>query len=181
MALEEAKSGAEDARDEALRQVQHLQHELTHAQSTAAKHEREMLQVRPQKMPVTACIGNQRSPAGSTSDGWAGICLGDASMYLVPLKVKLQHVLQSESAELREALADARKEISHVHAAAAAELAAVRRKDEEASQVARLLRVLQASACNCVHPPRKGRYYASMQHVMVCFLMSEAGTHGVKP
>ena len=45
MALEEAKSGAEDARDEALRQVQHLQHELTHAQSTAAKHEREMLQV----------------------------------------------------------------------------------------------------------------------------------------
>lgn len=50
MALEEAKSGAEDARDEALRQVQHLQHELMHAQSTAAKHEREMLQVRPQSL-----------------------------------------------------------------------------------------------------------------------------------
>ena len=47
-ALEEAKTGAEDARDEALRQVQQLQHELTHMQSTAAKHEREMLQVRPQ-------------------------------------------------------------------------------------------------------------------------------------
>ena len=45
VALEEAKAGAEDLRDEALRHVQRLQHELTHAQSIAAKHEREMLQV----------------------------------------------------------------------------------------------------------------------------------------
>ena len=50
MALEEARSGAENSRDEALQQVQHLQHELTHAQSTAAKHEREALQVWPQDL-----------------------------------------------------------------------------------------------------------------------------------
>ena len=35
-------------------------------------------------------------------------------MYWAQAKVKLQYVLQSESAELREALADARKEVSHV-------------------------------------------------------------------
>ena len=76
------------------------------------------------------------------NNDWAGICLGNASMYLAQSLVKLQHVLQSESAELREALADARKEVSHVHAAAVAKLAAVRRKDEDALQVMRLLRVV---------------------------------------
>ena len=45
VALEEAKSELEDQREEAVRQVQHLQQELTHAQSHAAKHERDMLQV----------------------------------------------------------------------------------------------------------------------------------------
>ena len=45
IALEEAKSELEDQREEAVRQVQHLQQELTHAQTHAAKHERDMLQV----------------------------------------------------------------------------------------------------------------------------------------
>lgn len=45
IALEEVKSELEDQREEAVRQVQHLQQELTHAQTHAAKHERDMLQV----------------------------------------------------------------------------------------------------------------------------------------
>ncbi|CAL5221203.1 g3352 [Coccomyxa viridis] len=44
IALEEVKSELEDQREEAVRQVQHLQQELTHAQTHAAKHERDMLQ-----------------------------------------------------------------------------------------------------------------------------------------
>ena len=83
-------------------------------------------------------------------------------------------MLQSESAELKEALADARKEISNVHAAAAAELAAVRRKDEDALQVMHLLRLLQGFACSRVNLSAKGRLYAHMQRSMLCCFMSQA-------
>ena len=66
MALEEAKSAADDQHEEAVRQVQHLQHELTHAQTHAAKHERDSLQVCQLSLPVSSCIQGQKIVGFST-------------------------------------------------------------------------------------------------------------------